>query len=219
MTTGFFITLEGGEGAGKSTQIKLLEERLSAHNIEVVRTREPGGVPSAEDIRNLLVNGETDKWLPLTETLLHFAARHEHIARLVEPALIEGKWVLCDRFADSTTAYQGYAQSMDMKTISTLYELAVGNLKPDLTIILDLPVEVGLERAEERDVGGTRYERMGIEFHQTLRDGFLQIAEDNPGRCSVIDATQSIDAISVQIFALVEERFLSSVTPSKGQTV
>lgn len=215
MTTGVFITLEGGEGAGKSTQLKLLEERLVTHEIDIVRTREPGGVPSAETIRDLLVNGETDKWRPLTETLLHFAARHEHISRLVQPALDRGQWVLCDRFADSTTAYQGYAQNIDLETIATLYRLAVGNLEPNLTIILDLPVEVGLERAEDRGIGGTRYEKMGIEFHKRLRDGFLQIAANNPHRCSILDATQSIEEISEYIMALVEERFLS--TPSKGK--
>lgn len=215
MTTGVFITLEGGEGAGKSTQLKLLEERLVTHEIDIVRTREPGGVPSAETIRDLLVNGETDKWRPLTETLLHFAARHEHISRLVQPALDRGQWVLCDRFADSTTAYQGYAQNIDLETIATLYRLAVGNLEPNLTIILDLPVEVGLERAEDRGIGGTRYEKMGIEFHKRLRDGFLQIAANNPHRCSILDATQSIEEISEDIMALVEERFLS--TPSKGK--
>ena len=215
MSTGVFITLEGGEGAGKSTQLKLLEERLVTHEIDIVRTREPGGVPSAETIRDLLVNGETDKWRPLTETLLHFAARHEHISRLVQPALDRGQWVLCDRFADSTTAYQGYAQNIDLETIATLYQLAVGNLEPNLTIILDLPVEVGLERAEDRGIGGTRYEKMGIEFHKRLRDGFLQIAVNNPHRCSILDATQSIEEISEYIMALVEERFLS--TPSKGK--
>jgi dTMP kinase len=215
MTTGVFITLEGGEGAGKSTQLKLLEERLVTHEINIVRTREPGGVPSAETIRDLLINGETDKWLPLTETLLHFAARHEHISRLVQPALERGQWVLCDRFADSTTAYQGYAQNIDLETIATLYGLAVGNLEPNLTIILDLPVEIGLERAEDRGLGGTRYEKMGIEFHKRLRDGFLQIAANNLHRCSIVDATQSIEEISENIMALVQERFLS--TPSKGK--
>jgi dTMP kinase len=211
MTTGVFITLEGGEGAGKSTQLKLLEERLTTFGIDTVRTREPGGVPSAETIRDLLVNGETDKWRPLTETLLHFAARHEHISRLVQPALEKGQWVLCDRFADSTAAYQGYAQNIDLETISTLYGLTVGKLEPNLTVILDLPVEVGLERADDRGVGGTRYEQMGLEFHQRLRDGFLQIAADNPHRCSIVDATQSIEQISEDIMTLVQQRYLSSL--------
>lgn len=211
MTTGVFITLEGGEGAGKSTQLKLLEERLTTFGIDTVRTREPGGVPSAETIRDLLVNGKTDKWRPLTETLLHFAARHEHISRLVQPALEKGQWVLCDRFADSTAAYQGYAQNIDLETISTLYVLTVGKLEPNLTVILDLPVEVGLERADDRGVGGTRYEQMGLEFHQRLRDGFLQIAADNPHRCSIVDATQSIEQISEDIMTLVQQRYLSSL--------
>ncbi|NKB21911.1 MAG: dTMP kinase [Alphaproteobacteria bacterium] len=210
MTAGVFITLEGGEGAGKSTQLKLLEQHLIARRIDVICTREPGGVPSAEIIRGLLVDGETDKWRPLTETLLHFAARHEHIARLIQPALEKGQWVLCDRFADSTTAYQGYAQNIDLETISSLYRLVVGKLEPHLTILLDLPVEVGLERAEERGVGGNRYEQIGVKFHQRLRDGFLEIAANDLERCSVIDATQSIEEISASILSLVDERFFSS---------
>ena len=199
MSKGFFITLEGGEGAGKSTQLQLLKDFLVNASIDVVVTREPGGVPSAEIIRDLLVTGQIDKWNPITETLLHFAARHEHVSKLIQPSLESGQWVLCDRFADSTTAYQGFAQNVDLKLISNLYNLAVRNLQPNLTIILDLPAEVGLGRAKERGVGGTRYERMGLEFHRRLRNGFLSIANDNPERCTVIDASQSIEKISKNI--------------------
>ena len=173
----------------------------------MIVTREPGGVPSAENIRDLLVNGQIDKWNSLTETLLHFAARHEHVSKLIKPALEAGQWVLCDRFSDSTTAYQGFAQNIDLGLISNLYNLTVGNLQPNLTIILDLPAEVGLERAKERGVGGTRYERMGIDFHRRLRDGFLSIAKDNSERCTVIDGNQSIEIISKNIISVVVERF------------
>ena len=213
MNNGVFITLEGGEGVGKSTQIQLLERFLKEKGVSVTVTREPGGVGSAESIRDLLVNGETGKWHPLTETLLHFAARHEHIVDVIDPTLKKGHWVLCDRFADSTTAYQGYAQKINLGTISTLYELAVGDLKPNLTIILDLPVEVGLSRAQQRGVGGTRYERMGNEFHQRLRNGFLQIASREPKRCFVIDANQTIEEISNKIKSIVDQRFFSSIEP------
>tara|TARA_A100001037_G_C15089687_1_gene608427 strand:+ start:208 stop:867 length:660 start_codon:yes stop_codon:yes gene_type:complete len=219
MSKGFFITLEGGEGAGKSTQLQLLKDFLVNASIDVVVTREPGGVPSAEIIRDLLVTGQIDKWNPLTETLLHFAARHEHVSKLIQPSLEAGQWVLCDRFADSTTAYQGFAQNVDLKLISNLYNLAVRNLQPNLTIILDLPAEVGLERAKERGVGGTRYEKMGLKFHRRLRNGFLSIANDNPERCTVIDANQSIETISKKIIAVVTERFFLPEVAVKGPNI
>ncbi len=217
MSKGVFITLEGGEGAGKSTQLQILKEFLVSTSIDVMVTREPGGVPSGEKIRDLLVNGRTDKWDPLTETLLHFAARREHVSKLIQPALDAGKWILCDRFADSTTAYQGFAQNIDLDLISNLYDLIIGNLQPDLTIILDLPAEIGLERAKKRGQGGTRYERMGIDFHRRLRDGFLRIAEENSQRCIVIDANQPIEIISKNMIKVVTERFaLSNVSVEGG---
>ena len=219
MSDGVLITLEGGEGAGKSTQLKLLKRFLVDTSIDVIVTREPGGVPSAENIRDLLVKGQTDKWDSLTETLLHFAARQEHVSKLIEPALKAGKWVLCDRFADSTTAYQGFAQNIDLDLISNLYNLIIGDLQPNLTIILDLPAEVGLERAKERGLGGTRYERMGIEFHRRLRGGFLSIAEDNPERCIVINANQSIEIISKDIINIVAERFALSNVSIEGKSI
>ena len=219
MRKGVFITLEGGEGAGKSTQLQLLKEFLVNASVDVIVTREPGGVPSAENIRDLLVNGQIDKWNSLTETLLHFAARHEHVSKLIQPSLEAGQWVLCDRFADSTTAYQGFAQKIDLSFIANLYNLSVGKLQPNLTIILDLPAEVGLERAKERGVGATRYERMGIDFHRRLRDGFLSIADDNSERCTVIDANQSIETISKSIITLVAERFPLAHHPVKDTNI
>ena len=216
MNKGIFITLEGGEGAGKSTQLQLLKKFLFNAAIDVIVTREPGGVPSAENIRDLLVNGQIDKLNSLTETLLHFAARHEHVSKLIKPALEAGQWVLCDRFSDSTTAYQGFAQNIDLGLISNLYNLTVGNLQPNLTIILDLPAEVGLKRAKERGQGGTRYERMGIDFHRRLRDGFLRIAQENSQRCIIIDGNQSIENISKNIIKVVIERFELSHVSIEG---
>ena len=207
MSDGKFITFEGGEGTGKSTQLRLLEKYLENVGISVVTTREPGGTPPGEDIRHLLVNGETNKWNPLTEVLLHYAARHEHITRVIEPTISSGKWVLCDRYTDSTLAYQGFAQHVDFKYITKLQKIVVGRFTPNLTIILDLPVEIGLKRAEERDTGGTRYERMGLKFHQTLRESFLKIADDNPERCVVFNANKPEILIEKEIINLVNKRF------------
>ena len=207
MSNGKFITFEGGEGTGKSTQLRLLEKYLEDVDISVVTTREPGGTPSGEDIRHLLVDGDTNKWTPLTEVLLHYAARHEHITRVIEPTISSGKWVLCDRYADSTLAYQGFAQHVDFRDITHLYKIVVGRFTPNLTIILDLPVEIGLKRAEKRKAGGTRYERMGLKFHQTLREAFLKIADDNPERCVVFNANKPEISIAKEIFNLVNNRF------------
>jgi len=199
MTRGRFITLEGGAGAGKSTQITLLKDALEASGRTVLTTREPGGSPGGEDIRNLLVNGATNRWEPLTEALLNYAARHEHLQKVILPALKDGAWVLCDRFADSTLAYQGYGHGMDREIIRRLHRLVVGETKPDLTLIFDLPVEAGLERAGVRGEGEDRYERMGLEFHNRLREGFLEIAKKHPGRCAVIDATGDVSAVAMAL--------------------
>lgn len=206
MSRARLITLEGGEGTGKSTQAKLLAGALEDAGLEVVLTREPGGSPGAEQIRTLLVDGEPGRWDGLTETLLHFAARREHLARTVLPALERGAWVVSDRFADSTMAYQGYGHGLDRGLIENLYGAVVGDLRPDLTIILDMPAEQGLARAGEREAGATRYERMGLDFHRRLRDGFLEIARGDSVRCAVIDAAAGVDDVRAEIMAVVRER-------------
>ena len=202
---GRFITLEGGEGAGKSTQIARLAERLKTKH-EVVTTREPGGSPGAEMIRKLLVEGPADKWDGATEALLHFAARHDHLRTTVWPALERGAWVISDRFADSTRAYQGWGHGLDLATLDRLYDVAVGAFHPDLTLILDLPVEAGLARAASRRGAETRYESLPRAFHDRVREGFLAIARNEPERCAVIDASQDIDAVAAAIAHVVAER-------------
>ncbi len=199
MARGRFITIEGGEGAGKSTQIGMLGDWLRERGIAVTTTREPGGSPGAEAIRTLLVEGDAARWDGLTEALLHFAARRDHLVKTVWPALDRGEWVISDRFADSTKAYQGYGHGLDPQTIDRLYEIAVGAFRPDLTLILDIPVEHGLARAARRAGRETRYESMDVDFHRRLRQGFLEIARAEPQRCMVIDATGSPEAVQVAI--------------------
>ena len=198
---GRFITFEGGEGAGKSTQIKRLTARLKGLGEKVVSTREPGGSPGADVIRDLLVEGEADRWSPMAEALLNFAARQDHLRRTIKPALNDGAWVLCDRFADSTIAYQGHGHEMGAKIIEDLWDFAIGGFKPDRTIILDLPVEIGLDRAIARGGGEDRYERMGRDFHERIRQGFLDIAAKHPDRCRLIDATGAEDQVAAAIMA------------------
>ena len=209
MATGRFITFEGGEGAGKSTQVKLLAEALKKRGVDVVTTREPGGAPGAEAIRKLLVEGEAGRWDPMTEALLHSAARREHLVRTVRPALDAGKWVISDRYADSTLAYQGYAQGVPTEDLDRLYRVVAGNFMPDLTLILDMPVEEGLKRAAARGGGEDRYEKMGRAFHEMLRQGFLEIAKANPARCVVIPATGSVEQIHAAVLAAVDARLKS----------
>lgn len=207
-----FVTLEGGEGAGKSTQIARLAAALKAGGIAVCATREPGGSPGADAIRKLLVEGTTTRWDGKTEALLHFAARRDHLVRTVWPALAGGQWVLCDRFADSTMAYQGYGHGLDHAFVKTLYRLTVGDFHPDLTLILDLPVDVGLARAASRNGMNAdsavedRYERMDRAFHERLRAGFLDIAAHEPARCVVVDADRDADTIAADIRAIVGKR-------------
>jgi dTMP kinase len=205
VAAGYFITLEGGEGAGKSTQISLLVAHLQSLGVRTLETREPGGSPGAEKIRDLLVNGPTDRWDGVTEALLHFAARREHVQKKILPALERGDWVICDRFADSTLAYQGYGHGVSHALLKTLYDETVGDLKPDITIILDIPVEEGLKRADSRGSGGTRYERMDKAFHTRLRDGFRDIAAQNPQRCRVVDGTRSVEDVATDIRYLIDD--------------
>jgi dTMP kinase len=205
---GRFITLEGGEGAGKSTQIRLLAEALRKKGLPVVTTREPGGSEGAEAIRSLLVSGATDRWDSRSEALLHMAARRDHLVKSVWPALADGKWVVCDRFVDSTVAYQGFGLGVDRGELEELARFTMGDFAPDLTFILDLPVEAGLARAGSRGGGEDRYERMGQAFHQKLRDGFLEIARRNKGRCVVLDATESVEAVQRQMLDTIVDRYL-----------
>jgi len=207
MSRGRFITFEGGEGGGKSTQVRRLAERLAAAGLTVVVTREPGGSPGAEAIRELLVTGAADRWSPLTETLLMYAARRDHIERVIAPALARGDWVVCDRFADSTRAYQGAGGGAPQSLIAALEDEILGDVRPDLTLILDLAVEAGLARAAGRGASAeTRFESKGAAFHQRLRDGFLAIAAAEPERCAVIDAGQPLDAVTVAVWSAVAAR-------------
>ena len=208
MARGRFITLEGGEGAGKTTQARRLAERLKAHFAEVVVTREPGGSPGAEAIRNLLLNGEVDRWSPVTETLMMYAARRDHLERTIGPALARGAAVICDRFADSTRAYQGAGGGAPEGLIAVLEREIVGDDRPDLTLVFDLPVEAGLARAASRGGGEARFEAKGTAFHERLRAAFLRIAEDEPGRCVLIDAARDPEAVEASVWAAVEARLL-----------
>lgn len=205
MTRGRFITFEGGEGAGKSTQLKRLAERLRARGIEVVATREPGGSPGAEAIRELVLNGAADRWSPVTETLLMYAARRDHVERVIAPALERGAWVVCDRFSDSTRAYQGAAGGTDPGLIAALEDHVLGATRPHLTLVFDLSPEAGLARAEARG-GEMRFESKGLAFHQRLREGFLAIAAAEPERCAVVDAAGSIEAIDAAVWDVVRAR-------------
>jgi len=205
LTRGRFITLEGGEGAGKSTQLRLLIMALAGSGIEAVATREPGGSTGAEQIRQLLVDGSVDRWDPMAEAFLHCAARRDHLVQTLKPALESGRWVVSDRFADSTVAYQGYGHGLGADTVRALNALAIGEFAPDLTLILDLPVEIGLARAAERG-GSERYENMGRDFHERLRKGFLEIAAAEPKRCAVIDAAGAEAEVARAVRAAVAAR-------------
>lgn len=210
MTRGRFITFEGGEGAGKSTQVRRLTARLRERGLDVVATREPGGSPGAEAIRDLVLKGEADRWSPTTETLLMYGARRDHIERTILPALERGAWVVCDRFADSTRAYQGGAGGVDPAFISALETYLLADVRPDLTLVFDLPVEVGLARAEAFAASAghaeTRFESKGLAFHERLRAAFLTIAAAEPGRCAVIDAAGDIETVETRVWEAVSDR-------------
>ena len=202
---GRFVTFEGGEGAGKTTQIERLAAALRSVGVEVVATREPGGTPGAEAIRQLLVTGPTERWEPLTETLLHLAARCDHVSRRIRPELAAGRWVLCDRFTDSTRVYQGLAGAVGLEIVDRLHQIVLGDLSPDLTLVLDLPVEAGLARRAV-SAGEDRYERMGLDFHRRVREGFLTLARTAPERCVVIDASGGIDDVAAAVRSAVTAR-------------
>lgn len=204
---GRFITLEGGEGGGKSTQIKRLVAALKAKGIAALATREPGGSPGAEEIRALLVNGAPGRWDALTETLLVYAARADHVGRTIGPALLAEKWVICDRFADSTYAYQGAGRGLARETIRRIDSVVLDDFKPDFTLILDIDVETGLKRAGVRGDTESRFENFDRDFHERLRQAFIEIGKRHPDRCVLIDAAQSEDAVAAAIWAAVARRF------------
>ena len=202
---GRFITLEGGEGAGKSTQLQVVKDYLEARGIDFIITREPGGTPVGQEIRNLLVSGDKDKWSPLSETLLILADRAAHLERVIRPALANGKYVVCDRFFDSTRAYQGIAGGLGLDVIHNLQQPVVGTTLPDVTLLLDIDPEKGLSRAQERG-GELRFESKTLAYHQTLRQAFLDFAKQEPERMVVIDADRDIEAVSTDIITVLGER-------------
>jgi dTMP kinase len=203
---GYFISFEGGEGAGKSTHIKLLGQKLAELGRDVVVTREPGGTPQGEKLRNILVTGDVDAWSAEAEALLNYAARDSHLRSLIRPALARGATVLCDRFMDSTRAYQAYAGGADPGFIDALENNVVGTTRPDLTLIFDLDPVLGLARAAARGGGREdRFERKGMKFHQALRQGFLALAADDPLRCRVLDASLPVDVVGAQLWAQVRD--------------
>ena len=206
MTQGQFITFEGGEGGGKSTQIQYLGKALREVGIEVISTREPGGTPAAEEIRQLLVAGAPSRWLPKTELLLHCSARVEHVDGVIKPALASGSWVISDRFNDSTTAYQGYGLELGPELVDTLHKVLHGDFCPDLTLILDVPVGLGLQRTQRRKHSEDRYEQMDIAFHERLRFGFLDIAKQEPSRCVVVDASKDESGVFKEVIDAVNNR-------------
>jgi len=203
---GRFITFEGGEGAGKSTQVRMLASRLKAAGQQVIATREPGGSPGAEAIRKLLVEGATDRWAPLPETLLFLAARSDHVASVIEPALAAGDWVICDRFTDSTVVYQGTVRGLGIERVQRLQQLAVA-VTPDLTFVLDIHPREGLARTHGRAAGEDRFEKFDADFHLRLRQAFLSIAESEPDRCIVVDSSLPPDIVAEEIWRAVEARF------------
>jgi dTMP kinase len=208
---GRFITFEGGEGSGKSTQIRKLAERLNAARLKTIVTREPGGSPGAEIMRHLVLSGMGKLLGPDAETLLFAAARDDHVRTVIQPALNQGTWVLCDRFYDSTRAYQGSLGSVPAGVINAMQRVTIGDLKPDLTIILDVPVEVGLQRAAARrgsDIPD-RFEGEGLQFHRSLREAYRKIAMEDPARCELIDANADPDTVAARVWTALREHIFA----------
>jgi dTMP kinase len=218
---GKFITFEGGEGSGKSTQATMLAKRLEALGIAVLLTREPGGSPGAEIIRHVLLSGAAKPLGPEAEAILFAAARDDHVRCTIAPALAAGKWVICDRFADSTRVYQGALGEVDPRLLKALERASIGDLKPDLTFVLDVPVEVGLERAAVRRNGSRadRFEAEEVKAHEKLRDAYLALAAAEPNRCVLVDASVDRDAIAKRIWAVVDLRFTPALAPLTAETL
>lgn len=206
MARGKFITFEGGEGTGKSTQSRILTARLQAEGRAAIRSREPGGSEGAEALRGLLVEGGADRWSPMSETLMMNAARRDHLERTILPALDLGEWVICDRFADSTRAYQGAGGGVSAEFIAMVERAVVGDNRPDLTLIFDLPPQIGLERAFGRDMFEVRFETKDFAFHTRLREAYLAIAREEPERCVVIDASGTQERVADLVWRAVADR-------------
>jgi dTMP kinase len=215
---GRFITFEGGEGSGKSTQIKLLAQRLDAAKLRAIVTREPGGSPGAEIIRHLVLSGMGKLLGPDAETLLFAAARDDHAHTVILPALSQGTWVLCDRFSDSTRVYQGRLGQVAPAVLNAMERVTIGELKPDLTIILDIPVEVGMQRAAARRGAGApdRFEAEDIKFHQELCDAYRQIATDDPQRCVLIDANTDADTVAANVWTALRDHLFTPVSTANS---
>ena len=217
MARGKFITLEGGEGGGKTTQAAALSERLRKAGLSVLQTREPGGTPRAEAIREVLLSGKAKRFGPMGEAVLFYAARELHLELAIRPAIEQGTWVVCDRFSDSTRAYQGAAGGVPRSVINVLETAVVGSTRPDLTIVFDLPPELGLQRAAKRTQPSSngaparseldRFETMSLAFHRNLRDEFLAIAKAEPARCVVVNASRGVQAVADEVWAIVRKRF------------
>ena len=199
-----FITFEGGDGSGKSTQVNLLKEYLDNLNFETIKTREPGGTPSAEILRDLLTTGEVEKWTPMSEALLMWAARYEHLIQVIEPALNSGKNVICDRFYDSTYAYQGVAHNLGIDKMEKLKKIIIGDIEPDVTFVLDIDPKLGLKRSLDRSNQENRFESYNIDFHNKIRSAFLEIAKKNINRCVVIDASLNEQEINDLIITAID---------------
>ncbi|PHR93275.1 MAG: dTMP kinase [Robiginitomaculum sp.] len=207
MEAGKFITLEGGEGAGKTTQAVRIKDALAEANIEAVLTREPGGTFGAEAIRDLVLSGTHERWSGMTELLLMYAARLDHMDKLIKPALERGAWVICDRFSDSSMAYQGYARGLGQERVRAVHDTVMEGFAPDLTILFDIDPILALKRVQTRGEDLSRFDTEGLAFHKTLREGFLEIARADPKRVKLIDATSSRDAIATQIKHLLMTQF------------
>ena len=216
LRSGRFITLEGGEGAGKSTQAKEVKDYLELNKKKVLLTREPGGSVGAEELRNLLVSGDENRWDPIAETLILYAARRDHWLKTIQPSLEKGVWVISDRFSDSTMVYQGFGKGLDIDFIQKLHQLTLGKIYPDLTIILDISAEAGLERSLNRDqqtqTKDTRFENMNLTFHQRLRTGFQKVVIENPNRVFSINAEKPIESVTEDIITIISEKFKTELS-------